>query len=101
MASGVSEYTQIISGGQGLATEESAASPEAEPQAESPSLPPLKVAAIPKAPPAPKAPTVTAAALSPAKAAPKAKTSYLALVLVLSNLLLLAILLVVYFTLRR
>jgi hypothetical protein len=93
---GMSAYTQIISGGQ--ASRGGQASEPAE--VASPSGPTSK-AALPALPAAPKMPPPPKSPAPPKLGAPKQKTSYLSLILILSNLFLVALLMILYFVLRR
>jgi hypothetical protein len=107
--SGPSEYTRIISGGMAglIASEEK---PVAEEGPGAGSLPAFKMAApavpaAPKmaAPPAPKPPAVPAAPKAPQLGAllPKPKASYLPMIIILNASLIIAVLLIVYFAIKR
>jgi hypothetical protein len=102
---GPSEYTQFIRGSILPPAEESpsAAAPSGTAAGKMPGLP--KPPAAPKAPPPPKiaappAPKVPDAKVDPAKAAAP-KVSYLPLILALNGLFLVAILLVLFFALKK
>ncbi|MFZ1928587.1 MAG: hypothetical protein WAU50_05600 [Candidatus Sulfotelmatobacter sp.] len=104
--SGPSEYTRIISGGM-LGLNSSTEQPAAEegpaagglptfkmPAAAAPPLPKIAAPKLPKMPPAPKIPPVGALV-------PKPKSSYLPMIIILNVSLIIAVLLIVYFAIKR